>query len=139
MGTFHTFEEIDAWQGARQLTRQIYQLTRSDKLRHDFALVDQLRRSGISIMANIAEGFERSGTREFIQFLSQAKGSAGELCSHLYVLLDQEFISTDQFTELYKEACHIEQQLEELIQYLKRSSIKGAKFPGIPNEKTPHS
>jgi four helix bundle protein len=93
MGTFESFEQIEAWEGARALAGEVYQLTQHDVFRKEFALVDQLRRSVISVMANIAEGFERSGTREFIQFLSQAKGSAGEVQSHLYLVLEESNVN----------------------------------------------
>jgi len=82
------FEEIVAWQKARELTASIYSLVRSNSLAKDFALKDQMIRAAISIMANIAEGFERGKLTEFHQFLSIAKASCAELRSHLYVALD---------------------------------------------------
>ena len=88
MASFKTFEEIDAWQKSRELTKQIYTLTSSGAFGRDYGLKDQIRRSAVSIMSNIAEGFERSGTGEFTQFLAIAKGSAGEVRSQLYVALD---------------------------------------------------
>ena len=88
MATFHRFEDIDAWQKARELTRAVYAASRSGSFSKDFALRDQIRRASISVMSNIAEGFERGGNKEFRQFLSTAKGSAGEVRAQRYVALD---------------------------------------------------
>jgi four helix bundle protein len=90
MSTFSTFEEIEAWKKARELTKRIYQISSRGPFSKDFGLRDQARRASVSIMSNIAEGYERGGTKEFLQYLSIAKGSVGELRSHLYVALDQK-------------------------------------------------
>jgi four helix bundle protein len=92
MATFKRFEEIGAWQKSRELTREIYKITAAGRFGRDYGLRDQIRRASVSIMSNIAEGFERSGSGEFGQFLSTAKGSAGEVRSQLYVALDQEYL-----------------------------------------------
>ena len=89
MATIEQFEDITAWQKARALTSAIYTDSRTGSLAKDFALRDQLRRATVSIMSNIAEGFERDGNREFVQFLATAKGSCGEVRSQLYTALDQ--------------------------------------------------
>jgi len=89
MATFNNFEDIEAWQKARQLTKRIYEITKKGALAKDYGLKDQIRRASVSIMSNIAEGFERGGNKEFIQFLSTAKGSSGEVRSQLYVIVDQ--------------------------------------------------
>ncbi len=94
------FEELIAWQKARLLTTQIYQASRGDRFRSDFGLVGQIQRAAVSVMANIAEGFERGRRKEFHQFLSIAKGSCAEVRSHLYVALDVGMISSEQFNEL---------------------------------------
>ena len=91
MATFKTFEEISAWQKARELTKEVYKVTTHGAFGRDYGLRDQIRRASVSIMSNVAEGFERSGTGEFGHFLSTAKGSAGEVRSQLYVALDQEY------------------------------------------------
>ena len=83
MAKIQKFEDIEAWQAARQLRQAVYRLTRTKPFATDFALVDQIRRAVISVGSNIAEGFERGGNREFIQFLSTAKGSAGEIKDQL--------------------------------------------------------
>ena len=88
-----TFEDLEIWKDARALTWEIYQLTRDSKFSNDFALRDQIRRAAVSIMSNIAEGFERGGNQEFIQFLYVAKASCGEVRSQLYVTLDQSYIA----------------------------------------------
>jgi len=94
------FEDFVAWQKARQLSRKIYQATNLPGFSRDFALKDQIRRSAISIMSNIAEGFERGRAAEFHQFLSIAKASCAELRSQLYVAFDANYLSESQFEEL---------------------------------------
>lgn len=101
MASFNTFEEIDAWQKSRELTKQIYAMTSKGSFARDYGLKDQIRRASVSIMSNIAEGFERSGTGEFAQFLAIAKGSAGEVRSQLYVALDQNYLPKDEFRSLW--------------------------------------
>lgn len=100
MASVQRFEDLIAWQKARVLTREIYAVTRLKGFAGDYALVDQMRRASVSIMSNIAEGFERSRPGEFHQFLSTAKGSCGELRSHLYVSLDAGHIVEPRFDEL---------------------------------------
>jgi four helix bundle protein len=98
------FEDLEIWKDARLLTRGIYQLTRDSKFSKDFALRDQIRRAAVSIMSNIAEGFERGGNQEFIQFLYVAKASCGEVRSQLYVALDQSYVAPrdcDEQASLY--------------------------------------
>ncbi|MDH3445902.1 MAG: four helix bundle protein, partial [Deltaproteobacteria bacterium] len=97
MASFRSFTDIDAWQKARELTGLVYGATRAGAFSKDFALRDQVRRASVSIMANIAEGFGRSGSGEFIQFLAVAKGSACEVVSHLYLALDQGYVSQQEF------------------------------------------
>jgi len=100
MPSFTTFKDIEAWQQARELTRNIYTISNDGAFARDFGLRDQIRRACVSIMADIAEGHERSGTGEFIQFLSMAKGSAGEVESHLYVAFDLGYIDKATFDGL---------------------------------------
>jgi four helix bundle protein len=128
MSTFKSFEEINAWQRGRDLTNLVYKVTAEGKFARDFALCDQMRRASISIMSNIAEGFERDGTKEFIQFLSVARGSAGEIRSQLYVALDQHYLSEAMFEQLSSLALEIARMLSGLMQYLRRSGMKGSKF-----------
>ena len=128
MSTFETFEEINAWQRARDLTKRVYQISGEGRFAHDFGLRDQMRRACISIMSNIAEGFERSGTKEFVQFLSVAKGSVGEVRSQLCVALDQQYITEGTFEQLSAEAMEISRMLSGLMKYLRKAGIKGSKF-----------
>jgi len=122
------FEDIKAWQQARELSRAIYQLTSEAPFVHDFALKDQIRRASGSVMDNIAEGFARNGNKEFIQHLSIAKASAAEVQSQLYRALDCQYITQDHFDQLYQQANHIAAMLTNLMKYLKASPQKGPKY-----------
>ncbi len=99
-GRIEKFEDLIAWQKARELTKNIYRITKIGELLKDFGLRDQIRRASVSIMSNIAEGFERAGRSEFHQFLVIAKGSCAELRSQLYVALDAEYIDIGTFQSL---------------------------------------
>ncbi len=122
------FEDIEAWKKARELTKKIYDVTNQGDLARDFALKDQLRRAAISIMANIAEGFEREGNKEFKQFLAMAKGSVGEVKAQLYVALDASLIDSDNFTKIMALADETARLLAGFLKYLKASDHKGSKF-----------
>lgn len=98
------FEDLVAWQKARALAKAVYRLTSSGPFLKDYGLRDQLRRSAVSVMSNIAEGFERGGRSEFHQFLSVAKGSCAELRSQLYVSLDAEYLNCETFERLIAQA-----------------------------------
>ena len=93
------FEDLIAWQKARELARRVYEITRTEEFAKDFRLSAQIQSAAVSIMSNIAEGFERSGLREFHQFLSTAKASCAELRSQLYVALDVGYIDERTFQE----------------------------------------
>jgi four helix bundle protein len=94
------FEDLNVWKQARQLTQEVYRLTKTEKFLKDFGLRDQIRRAAISVMSNIAEGFERGGNQEFVQFLYVAKASCGEVRSQLYVALDQGYATTNDTEKL---------------------------------------
>jgi four helix bundle protein len=94
------FEDLNVWKQARQLTQEVYRLTKTEKFLKDFGLRDQSRRAAISVMANIAEGFERGGNQEFVQFLYVAKASCGEVRSQLYVALDQGYATANDSEKL---------------------------------------
>ncbi len=128
MPTFQNFEEIEAWQKARELTREVYTVSDEGRFARDFGLRDQMRRACVSILSNIAEGFERSGTGEFVQFLSAAKGSAGEVRAQLYVALDRNYIDADKFKELSTLATQVSRMISGLMTYLKQSGIRGTKY-----------
>jgi four helix bundle protein len=104
MSKIQRFEDLIAWQKARELTKKIYGMSRQGNFARDFDLVGQIRRAAVSIMSNIAEGFEREGQREFRQFLSIAKGSCAEVRSQLYVAFDCGYLSQNDFANLLKQA-----------------------------------
>lgn len=95
MARLERFEDLEAWKTARELTNSIYQTTASGDFARDFGLRDQIRRASVSVLSNIAEGFERDGNKEFLQFLSLAKGSCGEVRAQLYIALDQRYIKEE--------------------------------------------
>lgn len=128
MPKINRFEEIEAWKKARELTKSIYEITNQGNLAKDFALQDQLRRASISIMSNIAEGFEREGNKEFKQFLAVAKGSVGEVKAQLYVALDASLINTVSFAKNMALADETARLLAGFLRYLKASDHKGSKF-----------
>jgi four helix bundle protein len=101
------FEDLIAWQKARLLAAAVYAISRKTTISKDFALVDQLRRSARSVCANTAEGFDRTGDREFHHGLSIAAGSCAEVRSDLYLALDAEYISQDEFIALYEQASEV--------------------------------
>ena len=128
MSKITRFEDLLTWQKARELTRVILTLTKSDEFSRDFALKDQLCRAVISVPANIAEGFERDGNREFVKFLSIAKGSAGEVRSLLYLALDHGYISSDQMDESIALSLETARLIGGMIRYIQGSNKKGRKF-----------
>jgi four helix bundle protein len=128
MPSFKTFKDIEAWQKARELTREIYSVSKNEAFSKDFGLRDQIRRASVSIMPNIAEGYERSGTGEFIQFLSVAKGSAGEVNSHLCVAADLGYLDQSTFDRLSSATTETARLIGALMQYLRNSGIKGGKY-----------
>jgi four helix bundle protein len=135
MATVNRFEDLIAWKKARELNRLIYKLTRAEPLSKDWALCNQLRRASISVLSNIAEGFERGGRKEFIQFLSIAKGSVGELRAQLIAALDIAFIDPVSFDFHHGLAEEVGRIIGGLIRYLQSSEIPGPKYqtsdPGL--------
>jgi four helix bundle protein len=122
------FEELEVWQRAREMAREVYSCGGNGGFGRDFGLKDQIRRAAVSVVSNIAEGFERGGDREFHQFLAQAKGSCGEVRAQLYIALDQGYLAQDQFDRLSDRALQISRMLAGLMNYLKASDLKGSKF-----------
>ena len=113
------FEDIHAWQVARELCRRVYELSREGSFSRDFGLRDQIRRAATSVMANIAEGFDSRSNPEFVQFLHYALRSASELQSHLYVAHDQGYVSQAEFARLYEDAFKGKSMIVSFIQYLR--------------------
>ena len=118
MPTITRFEEIEAWQTARELTKLIYSVTDEGKLSRDFGLKDQIRRASVSIMSNIAEGFESQTQVLFIRYLGIAKASAGEVRSQLYVSRDMNYLTEEQFSTLFRMAEKASRQIARFISYL---------------------
>ena len=113
------FEDIQAWQEARKLTQKIYELTGGLQFRRDLGLCGQIQRESISIMANIAEGFDRESKTEFANFLTYASASTSEVQSHLYVALDQKYITEEDFRVAYEQARRTKSLINGFISYLK--------------------
>ncbi|WP_298649097.1 four helix bundle protein [uncultured Proteiniphilum sp.] len=128
MAKIERFEDLEVWKISRDFAKSIYLVLENDGFLHNFRFRDQIRASAGSIMDNIAEGFEREGNKEFIQFLFVPKGSCGETRSQLYRALDVGYISEEVFQPLYQESVRISQSLSGFIQYLKSSGIKGPKY-----------
>lgn len=128
MAAFSQFEDIIAWQKARVLCKQINGYTLKGLFAKDFKLVGQIKSSSGSAMDNIAEGFERGGNREFIQFLAISKGSVGETCSQLYRVLDNKYISKEEFQKAYNLADEVGKLTGALMKHLKSSELKGSKY-----------
>jgi four helix bundle protein len=121
MTTIRSFEEFDVWQAAREISRRIYALSRRKPFAYDYGLKDQICRSSISIMSNIAEGYESLTKKVFIRHLGIAKGSAGEVRAQLFIALDQNYITDLEFRDLAEMCKKVSRQLSALIDYLKNS------------------
>jgi len=122
------FEDLEVWKEARRLTYEIYQLTKRENFCKDFALCGQIQRAAISIMSNIAEGFERGGNQELSQFLYIAKGSCGEVRSQIYVAVDQRYVDQEKAERLTNSFNRLSSMISNLITYLRTSGMKGEKF-----------
>ncbi|MFO8099343.1 MAG: four helix bundle protein [Salinibacter sp.] len=119
MATITRFEELDAWQTARDLANLVYDLSDDDPFSSDFELRDQIRRASVSVMSNIAEGFNSRTQKIFIDLLGRARGSAAEVQSQLYLARDRGYISQEGFDEAYDLADTASRQTHGLIRYLK--------------------
>ncbi len=128
MATIARFEDLMSWQKARELNRLVYKISNGGNFAKDFGLRDQIRRASISMMSNIAEGFERGGDKEFIQFLSNAKGSCGEVRCQLYAALDESYLNEIEFKELYERSTEVSRLISGMMTYLQRSELRGSKF-----------
>jgi four helix bundle protein len=130
VASIRRFEDVEAWQLARAFVKLIYSVSDRGGFAKDYGLRDQIRRSAVSVMANIAEGLERNGNQEFTQHLYVAKASSGEVRSHLYVALDQGYISAEEFDMLYEQSAAISRKIHGLIASLQKSAYRGAKYAG---------
>lgn len=124
---------MELWKKSRELAKDIFELINEAKPAKDYKLRDQMNSSSGSIMDNIAEGFERGGKLEFINFLSIAKGSAGELRSQLYRTFDREYITQERFEVLVSKTEEVGKMLGGFIEYLKKSEMRGSKFKNRVN------
>ncbi len=124
MATVQSFEELEVWQAARQLVKEIYAASKLKPFALDRDLKSQIRRAATSVMSNIAEGFERGSRKEFVQFLNIAKGSNGEVRSQLYVALDQEYVSEKRFEELRQSTVTLSRRIATFIRYLETCRMK---------------
>jgi four helix bundle protein len=123
-----SFEELEVWQKALALTKTVYKLSGVNAFSRDFSLADQMRRAAVSVLSNIAEGFERGSNTEFIQFLYIAKGSCGEVRAQLYVARELGYIQATEFEQAATLCRDISGQISGFISYLKGSRMKGEKF-----------
>jgi four helix bundle protein len=125
--TIQRFEDLEIWKNARILGKNVREISINSVLAKDFSLKDQILRSNGSVMDNIAEGYERDGTKEFIQFLYIAKGSLGETRSQLYRSFDADYISEIQLSELVNDCLNLSAQIKKFINYLASSNTPGHK------------
>ena len=123
-----SFEELKVWQKARELANLIYSATRRETFARDRGLVNQIRRAAVSVLSNIAEGFERGSYAEFLQFLYIAKGSCGEVRAQLYIARDQEYLADTAFRQCHTLAVEVSRMLSGLADHLKNSRQRGDKF-----------
>lgn len=128
MRVYKHFTEMEVWQKAKLLTKLIYEATSTGTFSRDWALRDQIRKASVSIPSNIAEGFERGGNKEFIRFLSIAKGSAGEVLTQLHIAFDLGHLTENEFERLQDQTVRIGRMLGGFVQYLKKSSRKGPTY-----------
>jgi four helix bundle protein len=129
MGTIRKFEEIEAWQEARALTRSIYETSSHGAFAKDWGLADQVRRASASVMSNIVEGFDSGSNLEFVRFLGYSRRSASEVQSILYVARDQQYVSDQQFDNLYDQAEKVRRMVTSLITYLRANSRRSERAP----------
>jgi len=128
MGTVWDFENLEIWQISRKFVNDIYNIIDNGFFKKDIALIVQLKRAAISIMSNIAEGFMRYGNKEFIQFLFIARGSIGEVKSHLYIAMDRNYINREQFNICERSIKELLNKVDAFIKYLKSADYKGIKY-----------
>jgi len=122
------FEELEIWTDARELYKEVFLLTSKEPFCNDFRFRDQIRAASGSVSDNIAEGFERGGNKEFIQFLSFAKGSCGEVRSQVYRSFDSKYIDSQEYHKLIERTESLSRKISSLINYIKSSSLKGSKY-----------
>ena len=133
MATIKRFEDLECWQEARKFVKLIYDLTKKDRFKTDRELVNQVRDSAVSSMGNIAEGFHRNSTKDFLRFLDYSRSSVAETVSHCYVALDQEYIDSSDMDKVNEKADIVWKKVNNFISYLNRVS-RTKKRSGKPNQ-----
>jgi len=129
------FEDLEVWKSARELTNSIYKISNNIAFSKDYGLRDQIRRASVSIISNIAEGYERGGNQELIQFLSIAKGSCGEVRCQLYIAGDHDYITQQELKPLIEQCKRISIMINNFMEHLKGSRFKGSKYK-MPKQKS---
>lgn len=124
MATIKRFEDLECWQNARKFVQLIYKLSKKEMFKNDFELVGQVRKSSISSMANIAEGFHRNSNKDFMKFLDYARASVAESVSHCYAALDQNYITEKEMDEVNKQADVLWKKINNFIAYLNKKQFK---------------
>mgnify|MGYP002524180193 FL=1 len=128
MAAVRDFEELAIFQKARELSKKIYPVTNREGFKSDYRFVQQIRAAAGSIMDNIAEGFERTGNKEFLNFLYIAKGSCGEVRSQLIRANDVGYLTPEEYEELYSDCRKLSASIMNFIKEIKTSDITGAKY-----------
>ena len=128
MSTIERFEDLEAWKRARNFAKLIQTVSDNGNFGRDFGFKDQIRRATYFIVSNIAEGFERDGDKEFIQYLFVAKASCAEVRAQLYLAVDFDYITEDEFLQLRTKALELNRLISGLIKYLKQSNLTGKKY-----------
>ena len=128
MAAIERFEDIESWKCAREVVRLVYEISSNSRFAKDFALCNQMRRASISVLSNIAEGFEREGNKEFLNFLSIAKGSCGEVRAQLYVAFDQKYIDSEKFAQVSGKLIETSRMIAGFMRYLQQTELRGNKF-----------
>ena len=128
MATIQRFEDLEVWKKSREICKYIKILTSKEQCSRDYSLKDQIKRSSGSAMDNIAEGFERDGNKEFVNFLTISKGSIGEVRSQTYRAFDYEYINQEEFEFMINETVSLSERLGKFISYLRNTEYKGVKF-----------
>ena len=136
MATIKRFEDLEIWKLSRELSKTVFIFVRREEFSKDFKLINQINSASGSVMDNIAEGFERGGNQEFVQFLYIAKSSCGEARSQLYVALDQKYLEQNKVASLLIILKRLSVMIKHLIDHLKRSGLRGPKY-GSSNQSRP--
>jgi four helix bundle protein len=128
MATIQRFEDLEVWKKSREICKYVKILTSKEQFSRDYSLKDQIKRSSGSAMDNSAEGFERDGNKEFVNFLTISKGSIGEVRSQTYRAFDYEYINQEEFEFMINETVSLSERLGKFISYLRNTEYKGVKF-----------